>query len=272
MTLSDIAKLMRQQQALFLTGAGISVGAGIPTYRTRDGEWARSTPITDSQFRQSPSMRQRYWARSFVGWPLTSRAQPTQTHRYLALWHQQRLLPDLVTQNVDRLHQKAGFDRAIDIHGRLDRVLCLQCAVPMHRDHWQLELARVNPHLRKLRADQLPDGDADLPDDIIQTVTVPACPSCGGVIMPDVVFFGGNIPKRVSEQTQALAREARVLVVLGSSLKVYSGFRLCRLTLENGGSLAIVNPGPTRADSMATVRFEQTAEAFTEHLAKLLEG
>ena len=270
MTLLEIAELMDQQRALFLTGAGISVGAGIPAYRTRDGEWARSTPITDSQFRQSSSMRQRYWARSFVGWPLTSRAQPTQTHQRVALWHQRGLLPDLITQNVDRLHQKAGFERAIDLHGRLDRVLCLQCSSSMHRDHWQLELARANPQLKNLRADQLPDGDADLPDEIIQTVTVPECPSCGGTVMPDVVFFGGNIPGSVSEHTQALARQAGVLVVLGSSLKVYSGYRLCRLTVENGGALVIVNPGPTRADRMATVRFEQTAEAFTENLGKLL--
>ena len=270
MTLLEIANLMQQRRALFLTGAGISVGAGIPAYRTRDGEWARSTPITDSQFRQSPGMRQRYWARSFVGWPLTSRAHPTQTHRRLALWHQQGLLPDLITQNVDRLHQKAGFDRAIDLHGRLDRVLCLQCSTPMHRDHWQLELARANPQLKNLRADQLPDGDADLPDEIIQTVSVPACPNCGGIMMPDVVFFGGNIPKPVSEHTQALARDAGVLVVLGSSLKVYSGYRLCRLTAEHGGALIIVNPGPTRADSIATVRFNQTGEDFTEDLGKLL--
>lgn len=270
MTLQEIAEFMRQQRALFLTGAGISVGAGIPAYRTRDGEWARSTPITDSQFRQSSSMRQRYWARSFVGWPLTSRAQPTQTHRRLAQWHQQGLLPELITQNVDRLHQKAGFDKAIDIHGRLDRVLCLQCSTPLHRDHWQLELARANPQLKDLRADQRPDGDADLPDDIIQTVTVPTCPSCGGIMMPDVVFFGGNIPKPVSEYTQALARQAGVLVVLGSSLKVYSGYRLCRLTAEHGGSVVIVNPGPTRADSIASARFEQTAESFTEHLHLLL--
>ena len=270
MTLIEIAEHMRQQRALFLTGAGISVGAGIPTYRTQDGEWARTTPITDTQFRQSSSMRQRYWARSFVGWPLTSRAQPTQTHRRLALWHQHAFLPELITQNVDRLHQKAGFGRAIDIHGRLDRVLCLQCSAPMHRDHWQLELARANPQLKNLRADQLPDGDADLPDEIIHTVTVPPCPHCGGVMMPDVVFFGGNIPKLISDRTQELAREAGVLVVLGSSLKVYSGYRLCRLAVENGGALAIVNPGPTRADSIATVRFNQTAEDFTEHLDTLL--
>jgi NAD-dependent SIR2 family protein deacetylase len=269
MTLLEIAKLMQQRRALILTGAGISVGAGIPAYRTRDGEWARSTPITDSQFRQSSSMRQRYWARSFVGWPLTSRAQPTEIHRRLALWHERELLPELITQNVDRLHQKAGFDKAIDIHGRLDRVLCLQCSAPMHRDHWQLELARANPQLKNLRAGQLPDGDADLPDEIIRTVAVPECPSCGGIMMPDVVFFGGNIPKPVSEHTQALARQARVLVVLGSSLKVYSGYRLCRLTVENGGALVIVNPGPTRADSIATVRFSQTAEDFTEHLDAL---
>ena len=266
MTLSDIAELILKQKVLFLTGAGISVGAGIPAYRTRAGEWARSAPITDLEFRQSEAKRQRYWARSFVGWPLTSKAQPTLTHRLLGEWHRRGWAPHLITQNVDRLHQKAGFEAAIDIHGRLDRVYCLTCGARMHRDHWQLKLAQVNPQLTGLKAEQLPDGDADLPDAIIETVSVPNCPECQGVVMPEVVFFGGNIPKATSQRTRDLALQAEAILVLGSSLKVYSGYRLCRNTVESGGALVIVNPGPTRADPLATRRFSESADAFLSRL------
>ncbi len=266
MTLSDLAGLMLTQKTLFLTGAGISVAAGIPAYRTQAGEWARSAPITDSEFRQSEAKRQRYWARSFVGWPLTSKAQPTLAHRLLGEWHRRGWAPHLITQNVDRLHQKAGFEAAIDLHGRLDRVYCLQCGARMHRDHWQLKLAQINPQLAGLKADQLPDGDADLPDAVISTVVVPICPECQGIVMPEVVFFGGNIPKAISQRTRDMALHAEALVVLGSSLKVYSGYRLCRNAVENGAALVIVNPGPTRADPLATERFSMCADEFLSKL------
>jgi NAD-dependent SIR2 family protein deacetylase len=266
MTLSDLAGLMLNQKTLFLTGAGISVAAGIPAYRTQAGEWARSAPITDSEFRKSEAKRQRYWARSFVGWPLTSKAQPTLAHRLLGEWHRRGWAPHLITQNVDRLHQKAGFEAAIDLHGRLDRVYCLQCGARMHRDHWQLKLAQINPQLAGLKADQLPDGDADLPDAVISTVVVPSCPECQGIVMPEVVFFGGNIPKAISQRTRDMALRAEALVVLGSSLKVYSGYRLCRNAVENGAALVIVNPGPTRADPLATERFSMCADEFLSKL------
>ena len=272
MTLSDLAGLMLNQKTLFLTGAGISVAAGIPAYRTQAGEWARSAPITDSEFRQSEAKRQRYWARSSVGWPLTSKAQPTLAHRLLGEWHRRGWAPHLITQNVDRLHQKAGFEAAIDLHGRLDRVYCLQCGARMHRDHWQLKLAQINPQLAGLKADQLPDGDADLPDAVISTVVVPNCPECQGIVMPEVVFFGGNIPKAISQRTRDMALSAEALVVLGSSLKVYSGYRLCRNAVENGAALVIVNPGPTRADPLATERFSMCADEFLSKLDLELMG
>lgn len=266
MTLSDIAELILQHKVLFLTGAGISVGAGIPAYRTQAGDWARSAPITDLEFRQSEAKRQRYWARSFVGWPLTSKAQPTQAHRLLGEWHRRGWAPHLITQNVDRLHQRAGFEAAIDLHGRLDRVFCLECGVRMHRDHWQLKLGQINPQLVGLKAEQLPDGDSDLPDAVISTVVVPSCPECQGIVMPEVVFFGGNIPKAISQRTRDMALHAEALVVLGSSLKVYSGYRLCRNAVENGAALVIVNPGPTRADPLATARFSMCADEFLSKL------
>ena len=267
-----IAQSMVTERVCVLTGAGISLASGIPTYRTAAGAWARSDPITDQQFKQSEQMRARYWGRSFVGWPLAERAQPNEAHLALVDWYRNGLINECVTQNVDRLHQRAGLRQSIDLHGRLDRVVCLQCGQFTHRSQWQQVLADANPFLIGLTAEFKPDGDADLPSEWIDQIAVPSCHRCGGVLMPDVVFFGGNIPKSVSEQGLAAVRSCDLLMILGSSLQVYSGLRLCKLALDHGATVVVVNPGVTRADALPCVFKREPIETFIGHINAALRA
>ena len=237
---------------LVLTGAGISAGTGIPTYRDREGRWLRSDPIQHQEFVRDPARRQRYWGRSLLGWPGVRDAQPAPAHHSLARLEALGHVQHLVTQNVDRLHQRAGSRRITDLHGRLDRVRCLDCDSFSAREAMQERLEHANPDLREASrlAAVRPDGDADLPDDLIAGVRVPECERCGGVLMPDVVFFGGSIPKdRVTACREQLEQSAALLVV-GSSLRVYSGFRFCRWAVELGLPIFLLNPGTTRADDL----------------------
>ncbi|MFT4769163.1 MAG: NAD-dependent SIR2 family protein deacetylase [Glaciecola sp.] len=238
--------------ALVLSGAGISVATGIPTYRDETGNWLRSDPITHQEFVRDPQQRQRYWGRSLLGWPAVRDARPSAAHLILA--HMERLgaITHVVTQNVDRLHQRAGSAKVTDLHGRLDRVICLDCKQSLSRDQLQGELERLNPGITRGTVSARPDGDADMPDSIVDSVTVPVCKQCGGTLMPDVVFFGGSIPgERVHEGQLALER-ARSLLVIGSSLQVYSGYRFCKWALQSDKPIFLINPGRTRADDIAT--------------------
>lgn len=252
---------------VILTGAGISQGSGIPTYRDSDGNWLRNDPITHQEFTTCTQKRQRYWGRSLVGWPGVRDARPNDAHRALVALEQEGRVELLITQNVDRLHQRAGSAAVIDLHGRLDRVICLDCANFSQRDHMQQRLEASNPHLSSLAADVRPDGDADLSGEQVASVVVPACEACGGTLMPDVVFFGGAVPRdRVARCTDALAR-ADALLVIGSSLRVFSGYRFCRGAAEAGKPIAIVNPGVTRGDALATLKLSHAVEALLPSLS-----
>ena len=248
--------LRRVDRWTVLTGAGVSANSGIPTYRDRTGSWLRVSPIQHKEFIESEAKRRRYWARSMVGWVGISQAKPNATHDALTALEQCGKIDTLITQNVDRLHQKSGASNVIDLHGRLDRVCCLHCNQYENRDAFQTRLLRLNTFVSDYAHIAKPDGDADVPETYIAQTTIPTCEKCDGVMMPDVVFFGGTVPKsRVEAGADALARTAGLLIV-GSSLQVYSGFRFCRMAEKLGMPIVIVNEGDTRADSMASLKID----------------
>ena len=256
-TLSDFFD--RYPRWVVLTGAGISADSGIPTYRDREGNWLGATPILHQEFLQSQSKRQRYWGRSMIGWPGVRSAVPNQHHHALVSFERAGRIEALITQNVDRLHQRAGSEQVIDLHGRLDRVRCLDCGAGYEREAIQKELLQLNPHNTEGPSAPRPDGDADLSDGLVARIRVPACVACGGLLMPDVVFFGGTIPKDRVIACERAMNAADAILVIGSSLQVYSGFRLCRQAVAQGKPLVIANEGITRADDIATLKISENA-------------
>jgi NAD-dependent SIR2 family protein deacetylase len=260
--------LEQHPDALVLTGAGISTGSGIPDYRDKNGNWKRKQPVQHQDFMRSHEVRQRYWARSLIGWPVMQTAQPNDAHYSLSLLEQKGYIKQLVTQNVDRLHQKAGSHSAIDLHGRADEVICMQCSNRESRALTHERCAMANPAFSGLTANTAPDGDADLEINFGHFV-VPDCPACGGILKPDVVFFGDNVPRdRVDEIFDSL-RKSSALLVIGSSLMVYSGFRFAREARLQNKPLLILTQGKTRADDIASVKID--AE-IVETLARATEA
>ena len=257
---TSLADLLRDSPRLFvLTGAGPSAASGLETYRDRDGQWQHRRPIQHRDFIRDAHTRQRYWARSLLGWPAVHRARPNAAHEALAELEQAGHVDLVVTQNVDRLHQQAGSQRVIDLHGRLDRVHCLACERVSERQALQERLEALNPVFDAPVGRARPDGDRDLPDEDLEKFKVPACLQCEGVLMPQVVFFGGTVPRARGDSAMEALRRADALLAIGSSLQVYSGFRFCREAQRLGKPIAIVNPGTTRADSIANLRIHQEA-------------
>jgi NAD-dependent SIR2 family protein deacetylase len=254
-SLSDF--MARYRRLFVLTGAGCSTDSGIPDYRDAHGEWKRSPPLSFQAFMGSAAARQRYWARSLVGWPRFQRAGPNQAHQALAKLEQQDRLELLVTQNVDGLHQAAGSMQVIDLHGRLDRVRCMDCGCLESREELQAKLMERNSHWNRLQGQSAPDGDADLEGLLFHEFVVPMCVRCDGVLKPDVVFLGESVPRsRVEAAMQALERADAVLVV-GSSLMMYSGYRFVRAAAKSGKAVAAVNLGRTRADELLTLKVSE---------------
>jgi NAD-dependent SIR2 family protein deacetylase len=251
----------RHRRLFVLTGAGCSTSSGIPDYRDGDGKWKRMRPVTYQAFMGDRATRQRYWARSLLGWRRFSRALPNDTHRALARLEGMGRIELLLTQNVDRLHQAAGSTRVIDLHGRLDQVRCMDCGREMPRDELQDELVRLNPDWLALDAADAPDGDADLESADFSSFAVPSCRRCDGVLKPDVVFFGENVPRDRIEVAAKQLERADAMLIVGSSLMVYSGFRFVQLAAAAGKPLAAVNLGRTRADGLLTLKVEQASEA-----------
>lgn len=255
------AWLKAYRSVFVLTGAGVSTNSGIPDYRDADGRWKRSAPITYQAFMQDPAMRARYWARSFVGWPTVANARPNLAHAALAMLEAAGKISMLVTQNVDRLHSHAGQQGVIDLHGRIDRVVCMACNARMPRASVQTRLAQNNPAWIELTADAAPDGDADLEHTDLSAFQPPSCPHCEGLLKPDVVFFGENVPRARVEAAATALHQADALLVVGSSLMVYSGYRFARMAHETGRPLAILTRGITRADALATLKLHADCEA-----------
>jgi NAD-dependent SIR2 family protein deacetylase len=248
--------LSRHDSVVVLTGAGVSTASGIPDYRDRNGEWKQREPMQFGEFKASDKARKRYWARSFVGWTRFSRARPNVAHRALADLESSGKVDMLVTQNVDGLHGEAGSRNVIDLHGRLARVRCIDCDATQERERFQDALSRANPHWHADVLRYQADGDAVLAANGHEQFSVPACPACGGTVKPDVVMFGEAVPRsRVQRALDAIDR-ARALLVVGSSLMVYSGFRFARHARARGIPIAIVNLGRTRADDIATLKID----------------
>ncbi|MCB0894004.1 MAG: NAD-dependent protein deacetylase [Nocardioides sp.] len=263
--MTEAHDLLADRPLVVLTGAGLSTDSGIPDYRG-PGSPSR-TPMTYQEFVSGPAAQQRYWARSHLGWGRMRHAEPNAGHRALAA-----LDPDLlITQNVDGLHERAGSSRVVALHGRIADVVCLGCRSTSSRAGLQARLAAANPGFAERYADVAvrPDGDVDLED--TAGFVVPGCEACGGVLKPDVVFFGENVPavrvERCYAAVDALAETGGVLLVAGSSLTVMSGFRFVRRAAKAGTPVVIVNRGPTRGDELATYKLEAGCSEFLTGLA-----
>jgi NAD-dependent SIR2 family protein deacetylase len=268
-----LAQFVRAHAPLFvLTGAGCSTDSGIPDYRDRAGNWKRAEPIRYQRFVRDPAARRRYWARSFVGWPRVAAARPNTTHRALAALEARGLVTQIVTQNVDGLHQRAGARRVLDLHGRLDVVDCLDCGLRLPRERLQAMLAAGNPACVPVAPEQsAPDGDVLLGDALQAGFRVPDCPHCGGLLKPAVVFFGENVPKpRVAHAMDQLARAGGLLVV-GSSLTVFSGYRFCRAAAQAGQPMALLNRGRTRADDLGALKLDADCGPILTAALRLLQ-
>jgi NAD-dependent SIR2 family protein deacetylase len=253
---ADLRTFLASHRRVFvLTGAGCSTGSGIPDYRDENGDWKRRPPVMYQAFCAQSAVYRRYWARAFAGWPRFRSAVPSVAHRALAAFEHTGALARLVTQNVDGLHQQAGSGGVIDLHGRLDVVVCLDCRVRTTREGLQAAMVEANPGWNAA-AGAAPDGDADIDQAAVDSFEPPRCGQCGGLLKPDVVFFGENVPADRYEDARDSLAGADALLVAGSSLMVYSGFRFARQAYEAGLPIAIVNRGRTRGDDLATVKVE----------------
>lgn len=262
--------VQRHPGLMVLTGAGVSTDCGIPDYRDARGEWKRSPPVQHHAFMHSLTTRQRYWARSLLGFRAIENARPGPSHRALARLEAKGYVSTLITQNVDGLHQHAGSRRVIDLHGRAEIVRCMGCGARRMRYHLHDELAACNPGWSSLEAPVGPDGDADLEGLDFSTFRVLDCARCGDVLKPDVVFFGDSVPpERVAASIAAL-EQASALLVVGSSLMVYSGYRFARRAAEEGNPVACLNLGRTRADDLYSLKIEAPVGVVLEALVKKL--
>jgi NAD-dependent SIR2 family protein deacetylase len=271
--LSALARFITTHRVVVLTGAGCSTGSGIPDYRDVNGERKHAQPMTYQQFSGSEAARQRYWARSFAGWARIANAAPNPAHHAIAALEAAGFVHAVITQNVDGLHTRAGSRRVIDLHGRLDTVRCLACGDLTSRDAFQTRLLERNPQLAGRQvATAAPDGDARLTDVDYTTVDVPACTACGGILKPHVVFFGEGVPPARTATAFERLEEADALLVVGSSLMVYSGYRFALAAARDAKPIAAVNLGRTRADGVIGLKLEAECGEALSALARELAG
>ncbi|MFE1251438.1 NAD-dependent protein deacetylase [Streptomyces sp. NPDC058735] len=274
--LEPVAEALRAGGVLVLSGAGISTESGIPDYRGEGGSLSRHTPMTFQDFTASAQARRRYWARSHLGWRTFGRARPNAGHRAVSAFGRHGLLTGAITQNVDGLHQAAGSEDVVELHGTLARVVCLSCGALSPRRELARRLEEANPDFAPVAAGINPDGDADLTDAQVEGFRVVPCAVCGGVLKPDVVFFGENVPTSRVEHCRALVSAATSLLVLGSSLTVMSGLRFVREAARAGKPVLIVNRDPTRGDQHALTRVAlplgPALSAVAERLGVPLDG
>jgi NAD-dependent SIR2 family protein deacetylase len=270
----QLAAFIRHHPKLVvLTGAGVSTDCGIPAYRDSKGNWMHSAPVQHNEFMQSVYARQRYWARSLIGWPVIRDATPGPAHFALAKLEELGFVQLLITQNVDRLHQKSGSRRVIDLHGRSDIVKCMSCGQQYDRVHIHDQATKLNPQFEITQATIRPDGDADLETSEFEHFTVPDCEACGGILKPDVVFFGDNVPKDSVYAALNALESADALLTIGSSLMVYSGYRFCKRADEWGKPICALNLGVTRADQILQLKLDAPIkETLDGALARLSEN
>jgi NAD-dependent SIR2 family protein deacetylase len=255
-TVREIAGLLGRGGVVVLSGAGLSTESGIPDYRGPTGLARRAEPMTYQAFTGAAAARQRYWARSHLGWQHIARAAPNRGHQAVAELERRGLLSAIITQNVDGLHQAAGAQDIVELHGSLSRVICLGCGERTPRDELDQRLRAANPDWAAQAWQVNPDGDAVLDDAATDHFNVVDCLRCAGALKPDVIFFGENVPPGRVAGCYALVSEAQALLVLGSSLTVMSGYRFVRHAARHGIPVAIINQGPTRGDALATVTLD----------------
>ena len=244
--------LADKRNLIVLSGAGISVGSGIPTYRDKAGNWKRSNPIQHKDFMSKKLARQRYWLRSFSGWPAVASAVPTPSHKVIAELERRKIVQMVVTQNVDRLHQQAGSQNVIDLHGRLDEVVCMSCQKITARNTLQSKLELLNPSVSQ-QSNIAPDGDADVPEKLVAGFVVPPCEDCGGILKPNVVFFGDSVNKSIVRRVYDGIDDSDGMLIVGTSLKVFSGYRFCRYATQQRKAIASINPGLSRGEDLIQV-------------------
>jgi NAD-dependent SIR2 family protein deacetylase len=250
-----ISQLIKYSSWLVITGAGISAASGVPTYRDRNGHWQRKPPVTHQDFLNSSVTRQRFWSRNMVGWRFMMKAQPNCAHNVLMALEQEGVVSGIVTQNVDGLHQRAGSRNVIDLHGRIDTVTCMTCRLQLSRQTLQLWLEQNNPEFVLRTGHIAPDGDAELDELDFSVIKVPECSYCGGLLKPDAVFFGDSIPKSRLIKAKNQLLNADALLVIGSSLSAYSGYRFCLWARDQGKPIVIINQGVTRGSSLEAKMF-----------------
>jgi NAD-dependent SIR2 family protein deacetylase len=269
---SALTDLLADGGALVLSGAGLSTDSGIPDYRGVTGSLRRHTPMTYQTFTRDPRGRHRYWARSYVGWRQIERARPNRGHKAVAALQQAGAVGEVITQNVDGLHQAGGARDVVELHGGLDRTVCLACGDVADRAALDVRLRTANPGFRPEATDEVnPDGDVELPDEALDGFVMVDCLACGGgPLKPDVVFFGETVPRDRVDHCFGLVDRARSLLVLGSSLTVMSGYRFVIHAAKRGIPVAIVNSGPTRGDAKADVKLDAPLGEVLPELADRL--
>lgn len=251
-----LVELLRGGNVTVLSGAGLSTESGIPDYRGADGK-RRIAPMTYGEFVASPASRQRYWARSFLGWRRFAGAGPNAGHRAVADLQRLGLVRAIITQNVDGLHQLAGAHDVLELHGNLALARCLDCGETTNRAELDRRLTEANPHFEVTAGEIRPDGDVVVSDEAVAGFHAPRCLVChSDLVKPEVVFFGESVPKTLVEQCFSYVEASWGLVVLGSSLQVMSGYRFVRRAAANGIPVAIVTRGPSRGDENATIRLD----------------
>ena len=269
MDLKPLVELARDKRIVALTGAGCSTESGIPDYRGPGRPERVRDPMQHREFVEHAEARRRYWARSMIGWPRLAAARPNPTHLALAELEHTGVLAGVITQNVDGLHGSAGSRAVVELHGALARVRCLSCGEISSRARLQERLVAANPR-HAGSATIAPDGDVELPDELVADFQVVACTNCDEVLMPDVVFFGGSVPRDTLDAAWALFERAELLLVVGSSLAVFSGYRFVRRAAERGIPIAIINRGPTRGDPHAQLRLDARSGEALPMLARAL--
>jgi NAD-dependent deacetylase sirtuin 4 len=265
-----LTRLLRGRRIVVLTGAGCSTESGIPDYRGPGTRARARNPIQHMEFLSRPEVRARYWARSLIGWPRFSQARPNAAHHALAALERDGHVLGLITQNVDRLHHAAGSTRIIELHGALAEVRCLSCGQREARAELQERLLALNPGFMEQQVELRPDGDAELPLEAVRSFQVADCTSCGGAMKPDVVFFGDNVPRPTVDAAFAMLEEGDALLVVGSSLAVFSGYRFVLRASERHMPIALINIGESRGDELADMRVEARAGEVLPQLVETL--
>jgi NAD-dependent SIR2 family protein deacetylase len=265
-----LCDLARGKRVVALTGAGLSTESGIPDYRSPEALARPRRPIHGPEFVRSEELRQRYWARSTLGWHRMGAAQPNAGHLALASLERARVVTGVVTQNVDGLHHRAGSRAVTELHGTISEVACLACGAVETRDAVQARLLALNPGWLAQDVAIAPDGDADLARERERSFVVPACLSCAGVLKPRVVFFGDNVPRATVDHAFAVVNAAELLLVVGTSLAVFSGYRFLRHAAARAMPIAVVNRGPVRGEEHATLKIEASTGATLDAMARAL--